>query len=147
MTQRKPPAATTMSGASPIGTTFVGFIVFGSILTRLFATTMGGDGPSRLAKTSPIAVAPTTRSAAAARPTTPAMAWSDAGIDRRRTRRSQARLIEFRVLSQDRALELLQRPAGGEAEFLGEHSAGLLIRSKGLRLPPRAVEGEHELSP
>ena len=61
-----------------------------------------------------------------------------AGLSRRR--------IELRILIQDRALELLQPPAGLEAELVGEHPARLPVHVERLRLAARAVEGEHELS-
>ena len=55
--------------------------------------------------------------------------------------------VERRVLTQDRALELTQRPAGVEPEALGEQTPSCLVRLERFRLAIRAVEREHQLPP
>ena len=55
------------------------------------------------------------------------------------------RWIELGVLSQDRTLERLQRASRLETKLLAKRPARLLVRLECLRLPARAIKGEHEL--
>ena len=50
-----------------------------------------------------------------------------------------------RLLAQNRLLELLERRARIDAELLDERAARVPVDVERLRLPPRAVEREHEL--
>ena len=51
------------------------------------------------------------------------------------------------LLPQDRAVELLELRARLEPELVDERAARVLVRVERLRLPPRAVERQHQLSP
>ena len=53
---------------------------------------------------------------------------------------------EARLVAQDLGLKLLQLRAGLDAQLLDEAGASVLVDIECLRLPPGAVEGEHELS-
>src|SRR4029079_10162836 len=56
------------------------------------------------------------------------------------------RLIEGRVMAEDRLLELLQRGAWMQAELLVERPAHVLVSRECLGLAFGAIEGEHLLS-
>ena len=47
---------------------------------------------------------------------------------------------------EDRALELLQRPARVDAELVDEGAAAVLVRGKRFGLPAAAVERQHQLT-
>src|SRR5947209_3316411 len=49
-------------------------------------------------------------------------------------------------MGQDRPLELLDSRTGLEPEFLGQLPSELLVCLECLRLPPRAVQREHQLA-
>src|SRR5204862_6847660 len=53
--------------------------------------------------------------------------------------------VEHRVVTQDRALELLELRARLEPELLDEDAATLAVARERLRLPARPVEREHQL--
>jgi hypothetical protein len=53
--------------------------------------------------------------------------------------------LESGIVPQYRRLQLLELPARLDPELLDEHTASLAVGGKCLRLPARAVEGEHEL--
>ena len=65
--------------------------------------------------------------------------WLD--DDRRKLRR-----LERSVLIQDRAIQLLQRGPGIDAQLLDERLSGIRVRVEGLRLPSGTVEREHQLA-
>ena len=52
-----------------------------------------------------------------------------------------------RVLPQDRLLETSQLFARLEPELVEQHATRVLVGGERICLPPRAVEGEHQLSP
>ena len=81
------------------------------------------------------------------RPRQPAStsAPAPASARRRSSRRRRAREVERRILAQDRLLELAERLARLDAELLDEPLARVRVDAQRLRLPPRAVEREHEL--
>ena len=56
-----------------------------------------------------------------------------------------ARLGERRILAQDRLLELLQRRAWLDPQLVHQQPPPLAVPVERLRLPPRAIEGEHQL--
>src|SRR5438034_8234476 len=55
-------------------------------------------------------------------------------------------MLERRVLAQDRALELLQRSARLEPELVAQQLARVAVDRQRIRLPPRAVESQHQLT-
>ena len=59
--------------------------------------------------------------------------------------RCSERRVERRILFEDRLLELAERAAGLDTEFVDERRTRLLIGLERLRLPSGAVEREHQL--
>jgi hypothetical protein len=55
-------------------------------------------------------------------------------------------LLEPRILAQDRAVQLLQRRAGLDPEFVDEHAPRVVVDLERFRLPARSVEREHQLA-
>jgi hypothetical protein len=53
--------------------------------------------------------------------------------------------FETRVLTEKSRKELLERPAGLDAELLDENTASVVVELERLGLPTRAIEGEHQL--
>ena len=58
-----------------------------------------------------------------------------------------ARAVQRLVLAEDPTLELLQRRARLDSKLVDEEAPRLLVHVECLRLPPRPVEGDHELAP
>ena len=61
------------------------------------------------------------------------------------TRRGKRRDAERGLLLEDRALEASELEARLEPELLHERATRVAIRGERLRLPPRAVQREHQL--
>ena len=51
-----------------------------------------------------------------------------------------------RILSEDRAVQLLQRWAGLDSELVDEHAPGVVVDLERFRLPARSIEREHQLA-
>ena len=142
VTHTDPSPTATLVGPLPTGTSATSRFDLASIAATEFAEAELSPGLSP-----PVSSMPATAVAADRRRTAPI------AIRTPLLRRARTRGVagfpggsSSRVLSQDRALELLQTPARLEAELLCEHPARLLIRLERLRLAARAIEGEHELS-
>ncbi len=60
--------------------------------------------------------------------------------------RARAGSRDARLVTQDLRLELLELRAGLDSQLLDEPRSSVLIRVESLRLPARAVEGQHELA-
>ena len=55
------------------------------------------------------------------------------------------RLLQFRVLAQDRLLGPLQVRAWLDAQLIGQQAARAAVRTQRVALPPGSVQGHHEL--
>src|SRR5262245_26654608 len=55
------------------------------------------------------------------------------------------RRFERRVVREDRSFQILELPAGFEAQLFREHSPRVLVGGERVGLAPRAVEGQHQL--
>jgi hypothetical protein len=53
--------------------------------------------------------------------------------------------LQRTVLGEDRLLQPLQRRGRVDAQLLGQHRAGLLVDAQRVRLPPGAVQRQHQL--
>jgi pimeloyl-ACP methyl ester carboxylesterase len=66
---------------------------------------------------------------------------------RRRDRARRSDLLKGRILLQDLPMELLERRPRVDAELLGQRPPGAVERKQRLSLPPRPIEGRHQLAP
>ncbi|HET6752077.1 MAG TPA: hypothetical protein VFL71_22755, partial [Actinomycetes bacterium] len=78
------------------------------------------------------------------------VAPDEAGQSRRQVVRRAGRRwggLQRTVLGEDRLLQPLQRRGRVDAQLLGQHRAGLLVDAQRVRLPPGAVQRQHQLRP
>ena len=136
VSQTKPPASTTRSGASVVGTTCVTFSVCGSIRTRLFGRTRGAAAcPPWLTRARMAALTAATSTAAMSR----------AARRRRRGLRAPHRCETWRPLPvaayarcfsrgrvEQAAVERIGFRRGVGAQFVGEEPPAPLVHPKGL---------------
>ena len=80
------------------------------------------------------------------RPAATSLHAGPSGRDRSRGGRRLRRRLQFGLLSEDRALEALERWARLDAQFPDEQVAGLLVGGERVGLAAGPVEREHELS-
>jgi hypothetical protein len=59
----------------------------------------------------------------------------------------RAKHLQRRVLREDGRLESAQLGSWLDAQFVGQQPAGPLVSVEGLALTPRAIEGQHQLTP
>src|SRR4051794_40857539 len=138
VTQAKPSARTTMSGASPRCTTLVGFSVSGSMRTRLFGSTSGGASPPAILKPARTIAAATSAAAPIATNRRRRGRVGLAGLRRCEGGSSCASCLRM-AASSSRNL----RPGSSPSSVASSLRAS--IRFERLRLAARPVEREHQL--